>query len=195
MGAGHSPHKVRPIFDKRTAQRPENRPRELEPKKNTGTRNPGEEQPEEGEEEKEAQVVGRASGALGRVYTVANIQGKGKSTHPQKNQEEEDPEGYQRRPEKQIDPQRERQEKESGGKKGQEPGRINRERESRQGQFHGPGQLPPSGPTPQPKLHTRTLKEEKEKDQGPQPPGQRGRNGSSGTRLRNRGKRGWGTIA
>ena len=77
--------------------------------------------------------MGRANGALEREKIAANIQGKGKSAHPQKVQKEEDPEGYKRRPEKQIDPQRERQEKEAGGKKGQ---RSNIERESRQGQVY-----------------------------------------------------------
>ena len=71
MGAGHSPHKVGPIFNKRTAQRPE------EEAKRAGAenkpRNPGEEQPKEGEEEKEAQVVEQEIGAQGRVNTAANI--------------------------------------------------------------------------------------------------------------------------
>ena len=72
MGAGHSTHKVRPIFDERTAQRPEEEAKRAVAENKP--RNPGEEQPEEGEEEKEAQVVGRANGAPGRVNTAANIQ-------------------------------------------------------------------------------------------------------------------------
>ena len=59
------------MFNKTTAQSPE------EEAKRAGAenkpRNPGEEQPEEGEEEKEAQVVGRENGAQGRVKTAANI--------------------------------------------------------------------------------------------------------------------------
>ena len=71
--------------------------------------------------------MGRANGALERVKTAANIQGKGKSAHSQKVQKEEDPEGYQRRPEKQIDPQRERQEKKQKGRRAR--GSTQRERE------------------------------------------------------------------
>ena len=100
-------------------------------------KSPGEEQPEDGEEEKEAQVGGRARGAPGRANTAAINQGRGKSAHSRKAQEEENPEGHQRRPGKQTDPSRERQEKEAEGKKGQEPRRIATGREIRQGQVRG----------------------------------------------------------
>ena len=56
------------------------------------------------------------------------------ATGPQKVHEEEVPEGYQRRQEKQTELRREREEKEAGGKRGQ---RSNAEREIRQGQVYG----------------------------------------------------------
>ena len=85
MGAGHSPHKVRPSADGRTAQRPENeakkdgaknKPRNPEPV----TRNTREEQPEE----KEPQVGGRANGVLEREKNSGKQPRKGKERAPTK---------------------------------------------------------------------------------------------------------------